>query len=420
MEKGNYQCRNFGKNCEYARNRSKLACEDGLRLTVDGKEFKCPVAHPTCQHELRKTGGSNGHGGGKKWLLIGGVAALVALALWLGWPSSRPQPVAIIVALTGPGGFERELQLSSSTAVERVAVKDAQNGSESAYPNKDKSATRLRIRHSLSKAPEVVYTRINSGEWAEHRFDNPRQNPPAPPSPPLTQSNLRTVQLRVKADNVTNALLTLESSEPVLKVSVKLYSLNHDEVHEFSNTDVEASKLSFEVPPYLRWLREASVRVNEQPPKKFEFGQPGDALVNAAKQRVKEAVIAAERIAFSTQMLRYQSTNQPPDPQAIRLANDAMDYWTREYPAQIKALERDFPADVSNLGAKALRDQYCAEGPGKCELVQVVLPILADHLRQMKMKAEIAPGFQAKLANAILGMTNSLKIPQQTQPKSPK
>jgi len=101
MEKGTYRCKNFRKNCEYARTHRDIKCLDGTKLTVDGKDFKCPVNHPTCQREIRLLPS----GRGVNWLWVSAAAAAIVVAFVISCIIIRPHQATItVVASLASGG----------------------------------------------------------------------------------------------------------------------------------------------------------------------------------------------------------------------------------------------------------------------------------------------------------------------------
>lgn len=390
MEKGAYQCRNFGKNCEYARKRTKLACEDGARLTVGGKEFKCPVTHPTCQHELRKTGGGNGRGIGKKWLLIGGVSLLVALALWLGWPSSRPQSVAVVIALSAPGGFERELQLVSSNGVQRVAVKTGQNGGEASYPNNEKNAKRLRIRHSLRDTPEVVFTRINNGAWMEHRF-GPSKNKNVPLLPPVR----RKVRVPIQAAN-TNLTIELETEQIISNVRVRLNSGVEQAVQ---NRDIEVTSFTLPQSSTPEDLYEVVTQINESAPQVHRFANYNNRRLVVWVNGVDAAIIAAERTAIA---LLARESKLKDDPAVL----NGFKFWTNKYVMDLRMLPV-FDDEESRASANnQLADRY--RKADRSQLLELMMPLLGQHLSQLRSSGTIPTNFTEDILRTYKSHPNFL------------
>jgi len=101
MEKGTYRCKNFRKNCEYARTHRDIKCLDGTKLTVDGKDFKCPVNHPTCQREIRLLPS----GRGVNWLWVSAAAAAIVVAFVISCIIIPPHQATItVVASLASGG----------------------------------------------------------------------------------------------------------------------------------------------------------------------------------------------------------------------------------------------------------------------------------------------------------------------------
>jgi hypothetical protein len=406
MEKGTYQCRNFGKNCEYARKRTKLNCGDGAKLTVDGKEFKCPITHPTCQHELRKTGGANGHGSGKRWLLIGGVAVLVAMAVWLGWPSSRPQTISVVIDLTAPNGFNQQLELTSSNVVKSVAVKTGPDAREASYPNKEQNAKRLRIRHKLNVTPTVLFTRINSDTWKEHRFGGiPIPLVPTNTNvPPKNNTNdsyktntplhvvKRRVQVPIQAPNISTNL-ELQTDQLITKVTVRLNS-GIDQTQQ--NTDIELTSFTFPKLVTSEDLYEVVTCINDGPPQLHRFP---NYTASVWAKTVGEAVIAAERIAATKAVLKDN-----PD------VADKLEYWQNLYIMNLQALP---PIDDKETQASAYEKLHQFKRyTNNLQLLKVIMPVLGKHLNQLRSSGAISTNFTEDILQAYKSHPNSLKEPR--------
>ncbi|MBL9135538.1 MAG: carboxypeptidase regulatory-like domain-containing protein [Verrucomicrobiales bacterium] len=217
---------------------------------------------------------------------------------------------------------------------------------------------------------------------------------------------VRVVEVKLTASN-TNTTLYVTNTGLVTVVTVRI---NDTGQYRHTNTSPELNPIPFVVPRIPEALRTAAVSIDGGPEVTFEIVPRNTQLSMEAAKRLKESLTAIERICIAKGAIATQISKpvESRNVQLLQRAQEALNYWKREFTQQVRQLGRMSPEDVASGG----RYLYSTADPEllikRTDYTDTMLRQIGDQIRAVTANGQVTDGFDDALYAEYLKLSNKL------------